>query len=344
MKNSTIHLASSAFIFFNLISCSSDDASINQNNLPEETPIETPENLGCSNVVIFNGHAYAACDNRLEIMSLTDNKRNTVPIPSNDITIDTSNQTLFVQARNRIHALSIEDPMTPTIIASSDTNFGLFSGIAAANGVIVVSGGTRNRNTQIFTFNTNELLLTTNGVADVDNVTGNPDVHVTETPTGITAFYSQDLGAVTNWGIRIVDFDTTGNVVDTPSLVTLTSRRFTGGFTTISPANFPVESEFLNNKLYVAHFAINGIEVIDLENNNSLSQIILGYQPINITTDGTSLFVIGTTNKSISFINLETNEINTIPVENLQQPRGIAVSNNYIAIADRIEGLVIIKR
>lgn len=338
------------FLSIIYISCSSDDNRQITND-SENTPIETitkiSESLatsGCSNVVIFNGYAYAACGEELEIISLESGERNLLNIAANDIAVDPSNQTLFIQAQNIIHALSISEPLNPSIIATSTTNFGIFSGIDAANGIVVVSAGTRNSNTQVYTFDGNQFTLTENGIEIVDNVTGNPDVHVTETLNGAKAFYSQDLGAVTNWGIQIIDFDINGKVIDNDEVITLTAQRFSGGFASISPANFPLESEFLNNKLYVAHFAINGIEVVDLDNNNSLSQIALGYQPINIATSGTSLFVIGSSSDVISVIDPSNNEINTIILDQLQQPRGIAVSEEYIAIADRIEGLIVVKR
>lgn len=340
------------FLAINLISCSSDDETPVSENNPAEAPTEqinekSSESLatnGCSNVVIFNGHAYAACGEQMEIVSLVDGKRNIVSIASNDITIDPSNKTLFVQARNMIHALSIDNPMLPTIIDSNNTNFGAFSGIGSANGIIVISGGTRGSDSQVYTFENNTLNLVNDGITAVDDATGNPDVHVTETANGAKAFYSQDLGSVTNWGIQIVEFDKIGAVQSTPNVITLTPRPFSGGFSSVSPANFPVESEFLNNKLYVAHFAINGIEVIDLEKNTLLSQIPLGYQPINITTDNINLFAIGITHKTISMVNPTTREIKDISIGTLQQPRGIAVSSNYIAVADKIEGLIIGKR
>jgi len=343
--------ASILFIFLSFFSCASDDSSTEETNTienpTEQVTPKSSESLatnGCSNVVIFNNYAYAACGEQLEIVSLSDGKRNIVSIASNDITIDPSNETLFIQARNQISALSIENPINPTVITTSTTNFGIFSGIDAANGIIVISAGVRGSNTQVYTYTNNTFNLATDGIAAIDNVTGNPDVHITETTNGARAFYSQDLGSVANWGIQIVDFNNTGTVVNTEDVVTLTPQRLTGGFSTISPANFPVEGEFLNNKFYVAHFAANGIEVIDLDNNNTLSQISLGFQPINITTDGTSLFAVGISNKTVSIINPTNNEITTTSVGKLQQPRGIAVSQDYIAVADRIEGLVISKR
>lgn len=340
MKSLTSIFLPSFFFLATLVACSSNDEVV-----IDDTPINTIASAeSCSNVVIVNGHAYGACGDQLEVISLKDNKRNVLQIPADDISVDASTNTLFIQARNSISALNVTNPLAPNVLATNSTRFGLFSGIGAANGVVVTSGGTRGQNTQVFRFNDNSFRLTANGIDAVDNVTGNPDVHVTETLNGARAFYSQDLGSVANWGIQIVDFNNKGAVVSTEEVVVLTSQRFSGGFTTISPANFPVESEFLNNKLYVAHFAANGIEVVDFNNNTSLSTIDLGYQPVHITTDGVQLFAIGLTSKVVSVLNPNTEQVTSLNVDAIEQARGIAASNDYIVIADRAKGLIVVNR
>ncbi len=325
-----------------LASCSTND----DNPIPEDVQLETQIGAdSCSNVVIVEGYAYAACGNVLEVVNLSNQAREVLQIPSDDISFDVSNGHLFVQSGNRIQALSLQDPSLPAVIASSTTNFGLFSGIDVANGLVVVSGGTSNSNTQVYRFSNSAFTLTTNGIPAVDGVTGNPDVHLTETANGARAFYSQDLGAVANWGIQIVDFNTSGVVQNTEDVIVLSPQRFSGGFSTVSPANFPVESEFLNNTLYVAHFAVNGLEVIDLSTPiPSRSVVNLGYTPVNVTTDGTQLFTVGTTSKTISILNPNTNTVEQRVVNDIVQARGIAVSQDYIVIADRSRGVIVVNR
>ncbi len=326
---------------FLLFSCASNDDVLEN----DEAPIANQVTINaCSNVVIVNGYAYGACGGELGIVSLEDDKRNVLNIPSDDITIDSSTNTLFVQSRNSISALNITNPLEPSVVATTSTNFGLFSGIDAANGVVVVSAGTRGNNTQVYQFNGSQFNLSENGIQQVDAVTGNPDVHVTETSNGARAFYSQDLGGVANWGIQIVDFNTSGNVINTEDVVVLTPLRFTGSFSAVSPANFPVESEFLNNKLYVAHFAVNGIEIVDFDNNNAITRVDLGYSPVNVTTDGLELFAIGTNSKEVSILNPSTNNITSITVDAIEQARGVAASKDYIVIADRNKGLIVVNR
>jgi hypothetical protein len=333
------------FIFtsFTLLntSCSSGDDD-DDNPLSSGDANFTTE--GCTNVVIFNGYAYGACGDQIEIVNLENGSRNAIPVAADDIAIDASTQNLFVQSRTLLQALSLTDPFAPNLIASTQTNFAIFSGVGAANGVVVVSAGSRTSDTQVYNFNTGDFNLINNGITEVDRVTGNPDVHVVETANGIRAFYSQDLGLVTNWGIQIVDFNADGTVLNIPNVIELASQQFTGGFSLIAPANFPLESEFLNNRLYVAHFAVNGIQVVDLNNDNAISSINLGYQPINIATDGTLLFTVGTTSNVVSILNPNTNALSRLTVNAIRQARGVAVNSEYIVIADLQEGLIVLDR
>ena len=339
MKSTLTKCISTVLIVLNLSGCTTN------NNLADNSNTNTDTIAGsCSNVVIHNGYAYAACNSQLQIANLSDGTKNSLEINSDDIAIDSSNNTLFIQSKNTIQALELTNPNNPVVVASTSTNFGLFSGIDAANGIVIVSAGTSGSNTQVYRYTNNSFSLSQNGIPVVDNVTGNPDVHVAVTENGVSAFYSQDLGAVANWGIQIINLNNNGNITSTPPVITLTPQRFSGSFNTISPANFPVESEFFNNKLYVAHFAVNGIEIIDLNNNNSITTVNLGYQPINITTDGVSMLTVGTTSKTISILDPITNNINTVTANNINQARGIAATLSHIAIADRESGLIIIER
>ncbi len=299
---------------------------------------------GCDNVTIVGRFAYAACRNEIEIIDLDSSNRNLLNISGSDITADENLQLLFALDRNVINVFSISDPMNPNLLMSLNTNFSIFSGISAANGVLVVSAGAGGSNTQIFTYTSTSVTLATNGNATIDNVTGNPDVHVIGTSSGATAFYSQDIGAVANWAIQIANIDTNGMVVSTPPSITLTARQFTGSFAPFIPSNFPVESEFLNNRLYVAHFAVPGVEVIDLTNNTLMNPINLSYDPSNIGTDGTSLFVVGPTNNTVDIIDPSTTTISSSVNAMLQEPRGVDANSTHIVVADGSEGMIVITR
>ncbi len=344
-KNSFFFVLLFTLIF--TISCSSsndDQVEVDIEAGDDDVDRASLATNGCFNVVIFNNHAYAACGGEIEIISLTTLERNLLSIAADDITIDPDAELLFIQSRTQLQVLSLDDPMQPVIETTVNTNFSIFSGISAANGVLVVSAGSGGSNTQVYNYtnNASSFSLATNGIPIVDNVTGNPDVHVASTNNGVTAFYSQDIGAVANWAIQIVNIDSNGQVIDTPPSIVLTPGQFTGGFAPFGNANFPVESEFLNNRLYVAHFAVQGIEIIDLNTNSLLSEIALPYEPTNIGTDGTSLFVIGATNDAVDIIDPSSATINQSIGDGLQIPTGVAASDTHIAVADRVDGLIVI--
>ena len=340
--------------------CSSSDGD---SNVPIDSPNETvkPEpstensileadtnslaTIGCQNVVILNEFAYAACGNGIEIVDLNSLERNFLSQPADDISGDANLGVLFTQSGNTLQQFTLDDPLAPTPISTVNTNFLIFSGIASANGILAISGGSGGSNTEVFTYTATSMSIALTGIPLVDNRTGNPDVHIAATNNGATAFYSQDLGAVANWGIQTVELDTTGNILALPNVAVLTPGFFSQSFgVPFGPANFPLESEFLNDRLYVAHFAANGIEVIDTTTSNVLSPITLGYEPTNITTDGTQLFVVSVTRNTVDTINPITETIVDSITLPLQQPIGIAANPTHIAIADRSAGLIIATR
>ena len=296
-------------------------------------------------MIIINGYAYAACGNGIEIVELSSFERNFISLPADDITGDAELGFLFTQSGNTGLQFNLENPFNPTPIVTFTTNFSVFSGISAANGILVVSAGSTNSNTEVYTYDANSLSLVINNIPLVDDRTGNPDVHLAPTDNGAVAFYSEDLGAVANWGIQIIEFDTEANILALPDVVVLTPAQFTGSFgIPFGPANFPTESEFLDDRLYVAHFAANGIQVIDTSDSNNLSLIPLGYEPTNITTDGNELFVVGVELNTIDTINpISEVVVDTITLP-LQQPVGIAASATHFAVADRTAGLIVTTR
>ena len=150
---------------------------------------------------------------------------------------------------------------------------------------------------------------------------------------------------MSNWGIQIIEFDTNANILAQPDVVVLTHGQFTGSFgSPVGPANFPLESEFLVDRLYIAHFAANGIQVIDRSADDSLSLIPLGYKPTNIATDGNQLFVVALERSFVDIISPVTETVIETLILPLQQPTGIAASATHIAVADRTSGLIIMQR
>ena len=303
---------------------------------------------GCLNVVIANDFAYAACDDSIEVVDLSTFERRLIPIAADDISADVSSGLLFTQSGRNLTMLSLNEPFQPTVVATSTTNFSVFSGVSASSGLLAVSGGAGSSDKQIYSYTSTTLTLQTDGITEIDNTTGNPDVHLAQTPTGVVAYYSQDIGGVANFAIQTASLSNQGQVTNIGSDVVLTPGRFNFGLD-LGPANFPVESEFLNNRLYIAHFAAQGLEVINTtaSNGNQLENVIpLPFEPTNVATNGTLLFVVGSTNNTVAVVDPVTQDVIEILVadQTLIRPTGIAASSKYIVVADRENGLVVIER
>ncbi len=345
-----------AALFF-IVSCENDaevdtttaNSIINNSNLSlEELTVLNANNQGssCTNVVIANGFAYAACDNIILIANLKTGDVNSMTSAADDITVDEGLGLLFTQAGTTVRMFDLSNPSAPDQVASASVNFGLFSGVSAAGCALVVSGGVGGSDTRVFRYSADnfDLVLTENGIPAADNTTGTPDVHVARTGQGVMAFYSQDIGSVANWAIQPALFNGVAELQSTPPRIVLTPGSFPGPFgAPFGPANFPVESEYLDGNLYVAHFAVPGIEVIDIANGSLLSPFDLPYQPTNIGTDGELLFVVGVNNDTVDIIDPDNGAI-LESLGNLITPSGVAASETHIAVADQSLGLVIIAR
>lgn len=358
-----------------LISCSTEDTEIDteilnnvavaeaEASIVDETSIDSVgdidiaelENIQknragsgpCRNVVIIDGYAYGACDGQILIGELQTGTITVFESAADDITADAERGLLFTQSGSSIRMFTVENPQAPVEVDNATANFGLFSGISAAGCTLAVSGGVGGSDTRVFVYSADTLTIevTENGIPAADNVTGTPDVHVAVTGGGeIMAFYSQDIGAVANWAIQPAIFNGAAELQSTPDRIVLTQGAFPGPFgDPFGPANFPVESEFLNDRLYVAHFAVDGVEVIDVNNGTLLSPIDLGYEPTNIGTDGESLFVVGVNNDEVDIIDPDSGAV-LDSIGNLQEPTGVAANATHIAVADQTLGLVIITR
>jgi len=286
--------------------CSSGGQNSPNDDLSRGIDANSLATVGCQNVVIVNGFAYAACGSGIEVVQLATLERNFIPEPADDITSDSSLGLLFTQSGSTLQQFDLVDPMEPNLIATAGTNFSIFSGVSAANGILVVSAGSTASNTEVYAYDATTLSLLISGIPLVDDRTGNPDVHVASI---------------------------------------LTPRLFTGTFgSPFGPANFPMESEFLNDRLYVAHFAANGIHVIDLSASNALTLIPLGYEPTNIATDGVELFVVAVELDTVDIINPVSEEVVDTIALPLRQPIGVAASTTHIAVADRVAGLIVVTR
>ncbi len=311
---------------------------------PENTSAQSGGG-NCNHVVIINGYAYASCNSQLIISNLETGEIATQNMSIIDVAADEVRSLLFTYNGSTIRLFSLDNPMAPQEEDTASASFSIFTGFSAAGCTLAVSGGTSNTTVYRYSIDPYELVLTSSGIPAVDNVTGTPNVHVALTAPGeITAFYSQDIGAVANWAIQPAIFNGAAELQSTPQRTVLTPLPFTGSFNApFAPTNFGVESEYLDDRLYVAHFAVPGIEVVDVATGNLLSPINLSFEPINVATDGSLLFVVGPDHSTVDIINPSSGAtLDTLG--SLQTPTGVAANATHIAVADQSLGLVIIER
>ena len=303
----------------------------------------SPTSNACQNVDILRNFAIGACGDRLKIVELASLQRSEVNISGDDISIDPNLSLGFLLSTNLLTMIDLSTPTSPSIIQQVSVNFSSFSGVSAANGIVVVSGGARGSNARAFSYDRNSLNLITDGIPEVDANTGTPDVTVMGSNGGVFAFFSQDLGAVRNWGIWPVEITSTGVFFARSEPYRLASGSVPINNSNFTPSNFPVESEFLDGKLYVASYASNGIEVIDLLAETREAPISLGERSTHVATDGESLFVLSSVAGTLRRIDPETRE-NFILMRNLENATGLAVDENHIVIADRTEGILVFEK
>jgi len=119
-------------------------AAINTNSLADN---------GCQNVIVMNGFGYAACGDGIEVINLQSLERSFISQPADDITGDTD----LEQSGNTLQQFDLADPMQPNVITTVNTNFLIFSGVSAANGILAVSGGSGGSDTEVFTYDATSL-------------------------------------------------------------------------------------------------------------------------------------------------------------------------------------------
>ena len=230
--------------------------------------------------------------------------------------------------------------MQPTLVSGPVTvGVSPFAGVSAANGRVLVSGGTG-------------LLTSRSYQADgtlgasfssIDLGAGQPDVLVAE--DGQTAFVSTDFSGFFDgqtFGITVIDI--AGPNLSILDRIGIDGAGFSLGFR--SPANFPIESAQSGDTLYVA--SGDGVAVFDTSNPNAvktLALIPLNTNPVNIDVVGNMLYVVGNspvpTFTSIDVSVLSSPVFQTTFLPSDSDPLGVAATNTSVVIADAELGVLV---
>ena len=235
---------------------------------------------------------------------------------------------------------SISNPMQPTLVSGPvAVQVSPFAVVSAANGRVVVSGGTGLLSTQ--SYQTNGTLM--GDVSTIDLGVGQPDVLVAQ--DGATAFVSTDFSGLFDgqtFGITVIDIE--GPNLSILDRVGIAGAGFSPGYS--RPANFPVESAQSGNTLYVA--SGDGVSVFDVSNPNAvqtLAQIPLNTNPVNIDVVGNMLYLVGNspapTLVTIDVSVLSSPVFQTRFLPTGSDPLGVAATANRVVVADADLGIIV---
>lgn len=302
------------------------------------------------NVAIGDGVAYVAAGNSgIVLVDLaTQQIAGTMAPPAGTGTVDDVSVdgdllfTLDAVTPGRLTVFSIANPLQPTLASPPVTvDVGPFAGVSAANGRVVVSGGTGQLSAYSYTPNGS---LSNNRVT-IDLGIGQPDVIVSS--DGGLAFVSTDFSGFVDgepFGLTVLDLTNVPTSVSILDRVGIDGAGFSPGVS--SPANFPVEAAVAGNTLYMAFG--DGVTVFDFSNPGNVqtvAEISLPNNPVNVDVFNDQLFVIGNsptpTLATIDIANLAAPvvEISSLPAAG--EPLGVAVTGGSVVIADGTLGVVI---
>ena len=149
---------------------------------------------------------------------------------------------------------SLADPIAPRLLGPPrEVPVGPFSGVSAANGLVVVSGGT----SQLTLWRYDARGSVTGPVATADFGRGQPDVLLTD--DGVLYVSTHYHGPY--FGLDVARFDmATSRIVPVATLPLARAGFTTGG---ARPANFPIESALLGRDTVLVASA-RGVDVIDV--------------------------------------------------------------------------------
>lgn len=174
---------------------------------------------------------------------------------------------------------SLTDPAHPRLLREShDVPVGPFSGISAANGLCVVSGGTSHLT--IWRYDAQGAL--TGPLATTDLGRGQPDVLLST--RGL--LYVSTHYAGPSFGLDVARYDPVTGRVETLAELPLDGAGFTTGGA--KPANFPIESALLGTDTLLVASA-RGVDLIDVraaEHPRLLGTTDVGGPAVNVDVSG----------------------------------------------------------
>lgn len=240
---------------------------------------------------------------------------------------------------------SLVDPTDPVLVSGPvGVNGGPFTGVSAAGGNVVVSGGTTHLN--FYKYDGSGNLSKTESIFARDR--GHPDVLLSS--DGEVAYLSTDFNDIVDdaeFGIVTVGLD---DLTRSPVLISelgIPESGFTTG--TTRPTGFPIKTAVLNNHLLVAHGG--GLSVIELIEGKALTNIQtynFSIEATDIALFGTTAYLVGSFDSQALMVSVDLSDIDnptvieSTPLNAASIPTSIAVNSNWIVIAAHEGGLITI--
>lgn len=303
-----------------------------------------------NNVVLDEHYAYAAMgSDGIAVMDLSTRNYTILapPAPSDsvdDVSLDGDILfTMDATGADFLSSINVTDPMNPTLVSGPVTlTAAVFSGVSAANGRVVVSGGTSLLTSRSYS----STGVLANDVASIDLGIGQPDVLIA--PDGELAYVSTDFSGTFNgqtFGITTLNLTT--NPLSIASRTGLAGAGFSPGAQ--SPANFPIESAITGNTLAVAHGGgLSLLNASDGAPQNTISTTTLGFSPISVDIVDQKAFIIGQTPGASMLAEVDLTDTSAPPrlqtLSGIPSATSVDANDNYIVIAANAGGLQVINR
>ena len=242
-----------------------------------------------------------------------------------------------------LSVFSIEDHLQPTLVSGPiAVDVGPFAGVSAANGRVIVSGGTG----RLSVLNFDSTGILSEDISSIDLGVGQPDVLIAK--DGQTAFVSTDFSGRFDgetFGLTLIDVPNSPSPISILDRAGIVGAGFSAGVD--RPANFPIESAQQGDTLFVASgLGISVFDVGDPAVLRPVTTISLDTNPINVDVLNDQLFVVSNSPRptltiiDVADLGAPVVEIVELPANG--EPLGVSATEEYIAIADANLGVLVL--
>lgn len=301
-----------------------------------------------SNLVVRDGYAYVAlAEAGLAVYELSTGKPVVTLTPAETggsvDDLDIADGLLFaLDARipGSLSVYSLGDPSRPLRVAGPvSVEVGPFSGVSAAAGRVIVSGGTSRLTLRRYDLQGN---LSTEFTA-TDLGRGQPDVLLR--PDGRAAAVSTHFTGP-EFGLSALDLN--GTEPKLAGTLALPESGFTAGGS--KPANFPIEGAWAGDALLLAQGdALAIVDLSDLSRPRLQGRVDLGVHPVNVDAAAGLIAAVGSfPHERLVFFELSEGgsprRMRSLPLPEGSRPTGVAIGPDRIAVATQESGVLFFQR